>query len=249
MQAPGVYVITGGTRGIGAGVARELAGVPGRALVLGYRSNHERARDVVAELDRPESPVRAVPCDVSDPAQVSDLFAAADEMGSLIAMVNNAGILEQQCTFDQIGPDRWSRILGVNVIGLACCCREAVVRMRGSHLPNRAIVNISSKAAVLGSPNEYVDYAASKAAVDTLTRGLALEVAPHGIRVNSVRPGIIDTEMHATGGDPDRARRLGPQQPLGRAGTVKDVARAVTWLLSPDAAFVTGTTLDVTGGR
>jgi NAD(P)-dependent dehydrogenase (short-subunit alcohol dehydrogenase family) len=249
MQACDVYVITGGTRGIGAGVARELAGVPGRALVLGYRGNHERAREVVAGLDRPESPVRAVPCDVSNPAQVSHLFATADEMGNLAALVNSAGILEHQCTFDQIDSGRWTRILGVNVIGLACCCREAVVRMRGSQIPNRAIVNISSKAAVLGSPNEYVDYAASKAAVDTLTRGLALEVAPHGIRVNSVRPGIIDTEMHATGGDPDRARRLGPQQPLGRAGTVKDVARAVTWLLSPDAAFVTGTALDVTGGR
>jgi NAD(P)-dependent dehydrogenase (short-subunit alcohol dehydrogenase family) len=230
-------------------VARSLAGVPGRALVLGYRDNRDRAQELVARLDRPESPVRAVRCDVSDPADVADLFAGADAMGPLVALVNSAGILEQQCTFDQIGPDRWARILGVNVIGLACCCREAVVRMRGSVLPDRAIVNISSKAAVLGSPNEYVDYAASKAAVDTLTRGLALEVAAHGIRVNSVRPGIIDTEMHATGGDPDRARRLGPRQPLGRAGTVTDVARAVTWLLSPDAAFVTGTTLDVTGGR
>lgn len=249
MRASEVYVVTGGTRGIGAGVAQELAGVPGRALVLGYRGNHERAREVVAKLDRPESPVRAVPCDVSDPSQVSRLFAIADEMGSLVALVNSAGVLEHQCTFDQIEPGRWTRILGVNVIGLACCCREAVVRMRDSQIPNRAIVNISSKAAVLGSPNEYVDYAASKAAVDTLTRGLALEVARHGIRVNSVRPGIIETEMHASGGDPDRARRLGPQQPLGRAGTVRDVARAVTWLLSPDAAFVTGTALDVTGGR
>ena len=121
--------------------------------------------------------------------------------------------------------------------------------MRDSDLPNRAIVNISSKAADLAAPGEYVDYAASKAAVDTLTRGLALEVARYGIRVTSVRPGIIDTEIHATGGDPDRAHRLGPQQPLGRAGTVDDVASAVTWLLSPDAAFITGTTLDVSGGR
>jgi NAD(P)-dependent dehydrogenase (short-subunit alcohol dehydrogenase family) len=249
MQASGVYVVTGGTRGIGAGVARELAGRPGHALVLAYRGNHERAREVVAELDDTESPVRAVPCDVSNPAEVSRLFAAADEMGDLVGLVNSAAILEQQCTFDQIEPDRWRRILDVNVIGLALCCREAVVRMRDSRAPNRAIVNISSKAAVLGSPNEYVDYAASKAAVDTITRGLALEVAASGIRVNSVRPGIIDTEMHAAGGDPDRARRLGPQQPLGRAGTVKDVAKAVTWLLSADAAFVTGTALDVTGGR
>lgn len=249
MQTSAVYVITGGTRGIGAGVARHLAGVPGRALVLGYRGNHERARQVVADLHQPGSPVQAVLCDVSDPAQVGDLFAAADAMGPLVGLVNSAGILEQQCTFDQIGPDRWARILAVNVIGLASCCREAVLRMRDSDLPNRAIVNISSKAADLAAPGEYVDYAASKAAVDTLTRGLALEVARYGIRVTSVRPGIIDTEIHATGGDPDRADRLGPQQPLGRAGTVDDVASAVTWLLSPDAAFITGTTLDVSGGR
>lgn len=249
MQNTTVYVITGGTRGIGAGVARQLAGVPGRALVLGYRGNHERARQVVAELDRPDAPVRALPCDVSDPAQVRELFAAADRMGPLAGLVNSAGVLEKQCTFEQIDPDRWARVLAVNVVGLASCCREAVVRMRDSRLPDRAIVNISSRAAVLGAPGEYVDYAASKAAVDTLTRGLALEVARYGIRVTSVRPGIIDTEIHATGGDPDRAHRLGPQQPLGRAGTVTDVARAVVWLLSPDAGFVTGTTLDVTGGR
>src|SRR6185369_6748168 len=155
----------------------------------------------------------------------------------------------RQCAFDQIDPDRWARVLGVNVIGLAGCCREAVRRMRDGAHPSRAIVNLSSMAAVLGSPNEYVDYAASKAAVDTLTRGLALEVAPLGIRVNSVRPGIIDTEFHASGGDPGRAHRLGPQQPLGRPGTVDEVAQAVVWLLSPAAAFVTGTTLNVSGGR
>jgi len=249
MTVSAVYIITGGTRGIGAGVARHMSGMHGRALLLGYHRNHDRARQVVAELDRPGSPVRAIPCDVSDPAQVKELFTAADAMGPLAGLVNSAGILEQQCTFDQITPERWARILAVNVVGLATCCREAVVRLRGSQLPDRAIVNISSKAADLGAPGEYVDYAASKAAVDTLTRGLALEVAPYGIRVTSVRPGIIDTEIHASGGDPDRAHRLGPQQPLGRAGTVDDVARAVAWLLSPDARFITGTTLDVTGGR
>jgi NAD(P)-dependent dehydrogenase (short-subunit alcohol dehydrogenase family) len=249
MRDLGVYVITGGTRGIGGGIARRLAGMPGRALVLGYRHNHERARQVVAELDRPDSPVRAIPCDVSILAQVKDLFAAGDAMGTLNGLVNCAGILRQQCTFEEIDRDRWARVLAVNVVGLACCCREAVTRMRRSRIPDRAIVNISSRAAVLAAPNEYVDYAASKAAVDTLTRGLALEVAPHGIRVNSVRPGIIDTEIHQDGGDPERARRLGPMQPLGRAGTVEDVARAVTWLLSPDAGYITGTTLDVTGGR
>lgn len=243
-----VFVITGGTRGIGEAVARALAGIPGRALVLAYRSNNERAEMVAANLDKPGSPVRALRCDVSDARQVALLFTAADELGSLVGLVNSAGVLERQCSFVGIDSDRWARILGVNVIGVASCCREAVNRMRSNGSPNLAIVNISSKAAVLGSPNEYVDYAASKAAVDTLSRGLALEVARHGIRVNSVRPGIIDTEIHASGGDPGRALRLGPQQPLGRPGTVEDVAAAVTWLLSPDASFVTGVTLDVTGG-
>lgn len=244
-----VYVITGGTRGIGAGVARELAGVAGRALLLAYRADHARASAIASALDRPDSPVRAVRCDVSDPAAVQDLFAAADALGPLAGLVNSAAVLERQCAFDEIEADRWRRILGTNVVGLAMCCREAVVRLRASTRPDRAIVNISSRAAVLGAPHEYVDYAASKAAVDTLTRGLALEVAPHGIRVNSVRPGIIDTEMHASGGDPGRAHRLGVQQPLGRAGTVADVAAAVAFLLSPAAAFITGTTLDVSGGR
>lgn len=244
-----VYVITGGTRGIGAGVARGLAGVPGRSLLLCYREDEARADELVAEIDRPESPVRALRCDVSDAAQVKDLFAAADELGTLVGLVNCAATLEQQCDFDQIEPERWSRILAVNVVGLATCCREAVVRMKRSGAPNRSIVNMSSRAAVLGSSHEYVDYAASKGAVDTLTRGLALEVASWGIRVNCVRPGIIDTEVHALGGDPERAHRLGPLQPIGRAGTVEDVAKAVLWLLSEDAAFVTGTALDVTGGR
>ena len=249
MQDHDVYVITGGTRGIGAATARRLAGVPGRAVVLGYRDNHECAQQLVAELDRPDSPVRAVACDVSIPAQVRELFAVADRMGTLNGLVNCAGILRQQCGFEEIDHDRWAHVLAVNVVGLAGCCREAVTRMRRSQLPDRAIVNISSRAAVLAAPNEYVDYAASKAAVDTLTRGLALEVAPQGIRVNSLRPGIIDTDIHQDGGDPERARRLGPGQPLGRAGTVEDVARAVTWLLSPDAGYITGTTLDVSGGR
>ncbi|MDR7274206.1 NAD(P)-dependent dehydrogenase (short-subunit alcohol dehydrogenase family) [Catenuloplanes atrovinosus] len=238
-------MITGGTRGIGAAVARVLAGEPGRALVLGYRAEHERARAIAAELDRAGSPARAVACDVADPAGVRALFAAADELGELTGLVNGAAVLERQGGFEEISPERWARVLGVNVIGLAGCCREAMERMREGGV----IVNLSSRAAVLGSPGEYVDYAASKAAVDTITRGLGLEAAARGIRVVGVRPGIIDTEMHASGGDPDRARRVGPTLPLGRAGTPEDVAAAVKWLLSPAASYVTATTIDVSGGR
>lgn len=244
-----VYVVTGGTRGIGAAVARALAGVPGRALLLAYRSDTGRARALADELERPAAPVRVVRCDVAEPGDVAALFEAADELGPLVGLVNSAGVLERQSRLVDIDPDRWRRVLAVNVIGTAECCRQAISRMQTHTHPDRAIVNLSSKAAVLGSPGEYVDYAASKAAVDTLTRGLALEVAGAGIRVNSVRPGIIDTEIHATGGEPGRAQRLGPQQPLGRAGTPTDVAEAVVWLLSGRAGFVTGTTLDVSGGR
>ncbi len=235
-------MITGGTRGIGAAVARELAGAPGRALVLGYRGDHERARAIVAELDRPESPVRAVACDVVEPAA---LFEAADELGELTGLVNNAAVLERQGGFAGIDAARWARVLGVNVIGLAECCRAGIARMGEGGV----IVNLSSRAAVLGAPGEYVDYAASKAAVDAITRGLGLELAPRGIRVVGVRPGVIDTEIHASGGDPDRARRVGPGLPLGRAGTPEDVARAIAWLLSPAAAYITATTIDVSGGR
>ncbi|GAB7042525.1 glucose 1-dehydrogenase [Catenuloplanes niger JCM 9533] len=238
-------MITGGTRGIGAAVARELAGTPGRALLLAYRADHERARALAAELDTEASPVRTLACDVADPDQVAALFAAADRLGELTGLVNNAAVLERQCGFGEITPDRWARILGVNVIGLATCCAHALERMRSGGV----IVNLSSRAAVLGAPGEYVDYAASKAAVDTITRGLGLEAAPRGIRVVGVRPGVIDTEMHASGGDPDRARRIGPTLPLGRAGTPEDIARAVGWLLSPAADYITATTIDVSGGR
>ncbi|GAB7052413.1 SDR family oxidoreductase [Catenuloplanes indicus JCM 9534] len=238
-------MVTGGTRGIGAAIARAQAGVPGRALVLGYRGDHARARAIVAELDRPDSPVRAVACDVAVPEQVGRLFAAADELGELTGLVNSAAVLERQCGFDEISADRWARILGVNVIGLATCCTHALDRMRRGGV----IVNLSSRAAVLGAPGEYVDYAASKAAVDTITRGLGLEAAARGIRVVGIRPGVIDTEIHASGGDPDRAKRVGPTLPLGRAGTPEDIARAVTWLLSPAADYITATTIDVSGGR
>lgn len=244
-----VYLITGGTRGIGAATARQLAAVPGRTLVLAYRSDDEAAQAIVAELDRPGSPVVAVRCDVADPMQIGELFAAADDQGPLAALVNSAGIVGRQASFVDIDAQRWRNMLQINVIGTALCCREAIVRMRDRPVGVRSIVNVSSKASVLGSPNEYVDYAASKGAVDSLTRGLALEVAAEGIRVNSIRAGIIDTDLHALGGEPRRADRVGPLQPMGRAGRAEEVADAVTWLLSPRASYVTGTFLDVSGGR
>ncbi len=247
-MSPAVYVITGGTRGIGAAVARALA-VPGNALVLGYRADDAAAQTLVAELDDPGHPVLAQRCDVADPMQVAALFDTATGQGTLTGLVNSAGILETQHSFTEIDAERWQRVLATNVIGTALCCREFLLRATDAPAPDRAIVNLSSRAAVLGSPNEYVDYAASKAAVDTLTRGLALEDAGQGVRVNAVRPGIIETDIHASGGDPGRAARLGPGLPMRRAGRANEVADAVVWLLSSQASYVTGTTIDVSGGR
>lgn len=244
-----VYVITGGTRGIGAATARQLAGVPGRTLVLAYRADADAADRIAGELDVDGSPVVAVRCDVADPVAIGELFRTADGYGDLAALVNSAGIVGLQSSFVDIDADRWRNMLQVNVIGTALCCREAVIRMRERPVGARSIVNISSKASVLGSPNEYVDYAASKGAVDSLTRGLALEVAAEGIRVNSIRAGIIDTDIHVLGGEPRRADRVGPMQPMGRAGTAEEVADTVTWLLSDRSSYVTGAFIDVSGGR
>jgi NAD(P)-dependent dehydrogenase (short-subunit alcohol dehydrogenase family) len=244
-----VCVITGGTRGIGEAVARRLVHRTEHALVLGYRADTDAALRLAGELTQRDRPVVAVRCDVTRPDDVEKLFVEADQVARLCGLVNCAGSVEGQSAFEEISYDRWNRTLAVNVVGTALTCRAAVGRMRTSTASVRSIVNVSSKAAVLGAPHEYVDYAASKAAVDTLTRGLALEVAGAGIRVNCVRPGIIETQFHAAVGDPQRAARLGPQQPMGRAGTADEVASAVEWLLSADSSFVTGTTLDVSGGR
>ncbi|WP_313023745.1 SDR family oxidoreductase [Mobilicoccus sp.] len=245
----GVYVITGGTRGIGAATARLLAR-PGTALVLGFHADQAAADDLVEELNTGDHPVEVVRCEVADPAQIGDLFAKADALGPLRGLVNSAGTTETQSRFVDIDADRWTRILATNVVGTAMCCREAARRMLDASAGRRgAIVNVSSRAAALGSPGEYVDYAASKAAIETLTRGLALELAPEGIRVNAVSPGIIDTHFHARGGDPDRAARLAWDQPLRRCGTPEEVAEAIVWLLSEKASFTTGAVLDVSGGR
>ena len=250
MAQDDVVVITGGTRGIGAATARLLAG-PDRRLVLAYRADRQAADALADELVHQRGGhLTLVPTDVVDERAVDRLFAAADEQGRLVGLVSNAGVLEQQARFSDVDRSRWRRVFEVNVVGTAHCCRAAVARMSTRHGGSGgAIVTLSSRAAVLGAPGEYVDYAASKAAVDTMTRGLALEVAAEGVRVNAVRPGIIDTDLHGSGGDPDRAARLGPEQPLGRAGTAREVAEAVVWLLSPASSYVTGTVLDVSGGR
>lgn len=240
-----VTVITGGTRGIGAATARLLAADPG-TLVLTYRGRQAEAYAVAEELRGRAARIETVRCDVAELTQVAELFAGVDRWGTLAGLVNNAGILETECRLTEIAPERWQRVFAVNVFGAAECCRQAVLRMsteRGGR--GGSIVNVSSRAAEFGSPGEYVDYAASKAALDTMTRGLALEVGREGIRVNAVRPGIIDTEIHAVG----RVERLGPQGPMGRAGTASEVAETIRWLLSDASSFVTGVRLDVSGGR
>lgn len=239
-----VALITGASRGIGAATARRLAAA-GYAVAVNYRARADAAAALVDELQAHGTDAVALQADVSDERQVADLFHAVDERWSrLDALVNNAGILEKQCSVEDITVDRFQRILNVNVIGTFLCCRAAIERMTSG----AAIVNLSSMAARLGSPHAYADYAASKAAVDTFSIGLAKELAPRGIRVNVVRPGIIDTEIHADGGEPNRVQRLAPSVPLGRGGTPDEVAHAIYWLLSDQSSFTTGTFIDVAGG-
>jgi NAD(P)-dependent dehydrogenase (short-subunit alcohol dehydrogenase family) len=239
-----VVVITGGGRGIGAATAR-LAARRGYAVCVAYRSRAGTAEEVVSACRSAGVPSVAVRADVSNEADVLDLFAAAERLGPVRALVNNAGILDRQARFADLDGARIERILRVNVLGAFLCAREAVRRMG----PGGAIVNVSSRAAVLGAPGEYVDYAASKAAVEAMTVGLAREVAADGIRVNCVRPGLIHTDIHADGGEPDRVERLAAGVPMRRGGTPEEVAAAILWLLSPEASYVTGTVLDVSGGR
>lgn len=243
-------LVTGGGRGIGAATAR-LAAERGYAVCVNYRSNRAAADAVVAEIESRGGTAIAVGADVSIETDVLRLFQTIDErVGPLRALVNNAGVLETQTRVDSIDAARIGRVFATNVTGAFLCAREAVKRLstaRGG--AGGAIVNVSSRAAQLGAPGEYVDYAASKAALDTLTIGLALEVAAEGIRVNGVRAGIIDTEIHASGGEPRRVDRLGPQLPMKRGGHAIEVARAILWLLSDEASFSTGTFIDVSGGR
>ena len=245
-----VILITGASRGIGAATAR-LAAERGFAVGVNYREDEAGARAVVEEIKRAGGEAAALKADLGQEAEVQALFEALDrQLGRLSALVNNAARLEHQAPLEAIDGDRVRRIFAANVFGPFACCREAARRLSTKHGgPGGAIVNISSAAARLGSPGEYIDYAASKGALETLTIGLAKEVAEEGIRVNGVRPGHIYTSMHAAGGEPGRVDRVKASVPMKRGGQPDEVARAILWLLSDEASYVTGTILDVTGGR
>jgi NAD(P)-dependent dehydrogenase (short-subunit alcohol dehydrogenase family) len=250
MTATRVILITGAGRGIGAATAL-LAAARGYDVCVNYRSDAASARQIVEQIQQMGKAAVAVAADVANEAEVLQLFKTVDrELGPLSALVNNAGILEQQARLVDMDGARIARVLQTNVVGSMLCAREAIKRMstRGGGAGG-SIVNLSSMAARLGSPNEYVDYAASKGAIDALTVGLAKEVGGEGIRVNAVRPGLIYTNMHASGGEPGRVDRLKASVPLQRGGTAEEVAHAIVWLLSDEASYVTGTFVDVSGGR
>ncbi|MBC7394847.1 NAD(P)-dependent dehydrogenase (short-subunit alcohol dehydrogenase family) [Variovorax sp. GrIS 2.14] len=245
-----VLLITGGSRGIGAATAL-LAARRGYAVAVNYASQPLAADEVVRAIRAEGGTAITVQADVGDEAQVLAMFAKVDaELGRLTALVNNAGVVDVQARVDQMSVARLERMLRINVIGSFVCAREAVRRMSTRHGgAGGVIVNLSSAAARLGGPGQYVDYAASKGAIDTFTLGLAKEVADEGIRVNAVRPGLIDTDIHASGGQPGRAAELAPGVPMKRVGSAQEVAEAIVWLLSPESSYTTATVLDVAGGR
>ncbi|MDG3439044.1 SDR family oxidoreductase [Nitrospirillum amazonense] len=245
-----LMLITGGSRGIGAATAR-LAATQGYDVAISFLSDEAAAQAVAADVvaaGRRALPVRA---DSADPAQVAELFAAIDHaFGRIDVLVNNAAMLARQSRLEDLAFERMRRIFLVNAIGPILCAQQAVKRMAYRHNGRGgAVINISSASARLGSPNEYVDYAASKGAVETFTTGFAKEVAREGIRVNCIRPGHIYTDMHASGGEPGRVDRVKGTIPMGRGGQPEEVAHAILWLASAEASFITGTFLDVTGGK
>jgi NAD(P)-dependent dehydrogenase (short-subunit alcohol dehydrogenase family) len=248
MQA--IALITGGSRGIGAATALAAAQA-GYTVAVNYASNSLAADEVVRRIRARGGNAIAVQADVADEAQVMAMFDKVDaKLGRISALVNSAGVVDQACRVADMRLERLRRMLDTNVLGSMLCAREAVRRMSTRYGgEGGSIVNLSSVAATLGSPGQYVDYAASKGAIDSFTLGLAREVAAEGVRVNAVRPGIIDTEIHASGGQPDRAERLGPAVPMQRAGRADEVAASIVWLLSPQASYTTGALLDVAGGR
>ncbi|HIN47172.1 MAG TPA: SDR family oxidoreductase [Deltaproteobacteria bacterium] len=245
-----VLIVTGGSRGIGAATAL-IAGRNGYAVCVNYLKNEEAAEIIVNEINSNGGRAIAVCADISLEEEVVDLFQTVDvQLGTVSALVNNAGILETQMRIADMDAARLNRVFLTNITGSFLCAREAVKRMSRKNGGNGgAIVNVSSAAARLGSPGEYVDYAASKGAIDTFTIGLAREVAEEGIRVNAVRPGIIDTDIHASGGEPGRVDRIKGTIPMKRGGSPEEVARAIMWLLSVESSYTTGALLDVSGGR
>jgi NAD(P)-dependent dehydrogenase (short-subunit alcohol dehydrogenase family) len=244
-----VVVITGGSRGIGRATAIAAA-ARGFRVVVGYASNQKAADEVVAQIEAKNGKATAVKCDVGSEADILALFKTADAFGTLGALVNNAGIVGPSIRVDAMSAERIQRMMAVNVTGSMLCAREAVKRMSTKHGgQGGVIVNLSSVAAKLGSPNTYVDYAASKGAIDSFTIGLGYEVADEGIRVAAIRPGLIDTEIHASGGEPDRAHKLAHVVPMKRIGTADEIANAIVWLMSDEASYVTSAILDVSGGR
>jgi NAD(P)-dependent dehydrogenase (short-subunit alcohol dehydrogenase family) len=244
-----VVIVTGGSRGIGRAAAIAAA-ARGFRVVVGYATNKAAADEVVAKIGASNGKAIAVKCDVGDERDILGLFKAADDFGTLGALVNNAGIVGPTARVEDMSAERIARMMAVNVTGSMLCAREAVKRMSTRHGgAGGVIVNLSSVAARLGSANTYVDYAASKGAVDSFTIGLGHEVAGEGIRVAAIRPGLIDTEIHASGGEPDRAHRLSHMVPMKRVGTAHEIANAIIWLMSDDASYVTSAILDVSGGR
>jgi NAD(P)-dependent dehydrogenase (short-subunit alcohol dehydrogenase family) len=249
-MADKIILVTGGSRGIGAATAR-LAAQRGYAVAVNYVANRDAAEAVVADIVRGGGRAIAVAGDVSKEEDIVNLFATVDrELGTLTALVNNAGVLDHQSRLDQMTVERINRVLIANITGSLLCAREAVRRMSTRHGGHGGtIVNLSSMAAKLGGPGEYVDYAASKGAIDAFTIGLAKEVAAEGIRVNAVRPGLIYTDIHASGGEAGRVDRLKDAVPMKRGGTAEEVANAILWLVSDESSYATGTFIDISGGR
>lgn len=245
----GVAIVTGGSRGIGRASALRL-GKLGYTVVVNYASNAKAADEVVAAIEADGGKARAVQGDVATEADVLALFAEADKLGPLTVLVNNAGIMDRQNRLDEMSHERLKRLFDINIMGSFLCAREAVKRMSTKHGgTGGAIVNLSSAAAVLGAPGLGVEYAASKGAIDVLTIGLGREVAAEGIRVNAVRPGIIDTEIHDSSGIPGRVKMMRDAIPMKREGSAEEVADAIVWLCSGQSSYVTGSIVTVAGGR